>query len=150
MKTSEHGLKLLHGREGKRNTAYLDSVGVWTIGYGHTGPDVHPGLVWTDEQVEAAFAKDLERFEKAVNEAVKVPLPQHAFDALVSFAYNVGPGAFKSSTLVRLLNAGDMAGAARQFDRWHIPAEITSRRNGEREQFKGTAFEARIHEGVTA
>jgi lysozyme len=150
MKTSEQGLKLLHGREGKRNTAYLDSVGVWTIGYGHTGPDVHPGLVWTDDQVEAAFAKDLERFERAVNEAVDVPLPQHAFDALVSFAYNVGVGAFKSSTLVRLLNAGDMSGASRQFDRWHIPAEITSRRNGEREQFKGTAFEARIHEGVIA
>jgi lysozyme len=151
MKTSEQGLKLLHGREGKRNTAYLDSVGVWTIGYGHTGPDVHPGLVWTDEQVEAAFAKDLERFERAVSESIRaMPIPQHAFDALVSFAYNVGVGAFKSSTLVRLLNAGDMAGAARQFDRWHIPAEITSRRNGEREQFKGTAFEARIHEGVIA
>jgi lysozyme len=151
MKTSEQGLKLLHGREGKRNTAYLDSVGVWTIGYGHTGPDVHPGLVWTDEQVEAAFAKDLERFERAVSESIRaMPIPQHAFDALVSFAYNVGVGAFKSSTLVRLLNAGDMAGAARQFDRWHIPAEITSRRNGEREQFKGTAFQARIHEGVIA
>jgi lysozyme len=151
MKTSEQGLKLLHGREGKRNTAYLDSVGVWTIGYGHTGPDVHPGLVWTDEQVEAAFAKDLERFERAVSESIRaMPIPQHAFDALVSFAYNVGVGAFKSSTLVRLLNAGDMAGAARQFDRWHIPAEITSRRNGEREQFKGTAFEPRIHEGVIA
>jgi lysozyme len=144
MKISHQGLELLMAREGKRNAAYLDSVGVWTIGYGHTGPDVHAGLVWTDEQVEAAFAKDLERFEAAVNEAVKVPIPQHAFDALVSFAYNVGVGAFKSSTLVRVLNAGDTAGAAKQFDRWHIPAEITSRRNGEREQFKGTAFQARI------
>ena len=150
MKTSEQGLKLLHGREGKRNAAYLDSVGVWTIGYGHTGPDVHPGLVWTDEQVEAAFAKDLERFEEAVNAAVKVDIPQHAFDALVSFAYNVGVGAFRFSTLVRVLNTGDSAGAAKQFDRWHIPAEITSRRNGEREQFRGTAFEARIHESVVA
>jgi lysozyme len=150
MKTSEQGLKLLHGREGRRNAVYLDSVGVATVGFGHTGPDVRLGDVWTDEQVEAAFAKDLERFERAVNEAVKVPIPQHAFDALVSFAYNVGVGAFKSSTLVRVLNAGDMAGAARQFDRWHIPQEITSRRTGEREQFKGTAFEARIHEGVIA
>jgi lysozyme len=150
MKTSEQGLKLLHGREGRRNAVYRDSVGVLTVGFGHTGPDVREGDVWTDEQVEAAFAKDLERFERAVNEAVDVPLPQHAFDALVSFAYNVGVGAFKSSTLVRLLNAGDMSGASRQFDRWHIPAEITSRRNGEREQFKGTAFEARIHEGVIA
>jgi lysozyme len=144
MKISHQGLELLMAREGKRNKAYVDSVGVLTIGYGHTGPDVHAGLVWTDEQVEAAFARDLERFEAAVNEAVKVPIPQHAFDALVSFAYNVGVGAFKSSTLVRVLNAGDTAGAAKQFDRWHIPAEITSRRNGEREQFKGTAFQARI------
>jgi lysozyme len=150
MKTSPQGLELLMAREGKRNKAYVDSVGVLTIGYGHTGPDVHAGTVWTDEQVEEAFVRDLERFEDAVTVAVKVPLPQHAFDALVSFAYNVGVGAFKSSTLVRLLNAGDMAGAARQFDRWHIPAEITSRRNGEREQFKGTAFQARIHEGVIA
>jgi lysozyme len=150
MKISHQGLELLMAREGKRNKAYVDSVGVLTIGYGHTGPDVHAGTVWTDEQVEEAFAKDLERFEAAVNEAVKVDIPQHAFDALVSFAYNVGVGAFKSSTLVRVLNAGDTAGAAKQFDRWHIPAEITSRRNGEREQFKGTAFEARIHEGVVA
>jgi lysozyme len=146
MKTSDQGLKLLHGREGKRNTAYLDSVGVWTIGYGHTGPDVHAGLAWTDEQVEAAFAKDLERFEDAVNDAVLVDIPQHAFDALVSFAYNVGVTAFKTSTLVRVLNAGDVAGAARQFDRWHIPAEITSRRNGEKHQFIGDRFEARINE----
>jgi lysozyme len=144
MKTSDQGLKLLHGREGKRNAAYLDSVGVWTIGYGHTGPDVHPGLAWTDEQVEAAFAKDLERFEDAVNDAVLVDIPQHAFDALVSFAYNVGVTAFKTSTLVRVLNAGDAEGASAQFDRWHIPPEITSRRNAEREQFRGTRFVARL------
>jgi lysozyme len=150
MKMSEQGLKLLHGREGRRNKVYLDSVGVPTVGFGHTGPDVRMGDVWTDEQVEAAFAKDLERFERAVNEAVKVPIPQHAFDALVSFAYNVGVTAFKNSTLVRVLNAGDTAGAAKQFDRWHIPAEITSRRNGEREQFAGRAFQARIHESVVA
>lgn len=150
MKTSHQGLELLMGREGKRNRAYVDSVGVLTIGYGHTGPDVHAGTVWTDEQVEAAFVRDLERFEDAVTVAVKVDIPQHAFDALVSFAYNVGVGAFSSSTLVRLLNAGNSMGAAAQFDRWHIPPEITSRRNGEREQFLGTAFEARIHEGVIA
>lgn len=151
MKTSHQGLQLLHGREGRRNAVYRDSVGVPTVGFGHTGPDVRMGDVWTDEQVEAVFAKDLERFERAVNEAIQaMPIPQHAFDALVSFAYNVGVGAFSKSTLVRMINAGNMTEAARQFDRWHIPAEITSRRNGEREQFKGTAFEARIHESVVA
>ena len=143
MDISPQGLQLLMGREGKRNDVYRDSVGVLTVGYGHTGPDVREGEIWTDVQVEEAFAKDLERFENAVNR-VAIPLEQHQYDALVSFAYNVGTGAFLASTMKRLLDAGDIAGAAAQFDRWHIPAEITSRRNGEREQFKGTAFAPRI------
>jgi len=145
MKMSEQGLKLLIEREGSRNAAYLDSVGVATIGVGHTGADVPPiGQSWTDEQVQAALAKDLERFEASVNNAVKVSLDQHQFDALVSFAFNVGAGAFEGSTMLRLINAGDFASVPGQFDRWHMPPEITARRNAEREQFKGTAFEARI------
>jgi lysozyme len=144
MKLSDAGLALLIEREGSRNRAYRDSVGVWTIGVGHTGPEVRDGLVWTDEQVQEALRKDVERFERAVLEAVKVEIDQYQFDALVSFAFNVGEGALKSSTLVRKLNAGDTEGAAREFDRWHIPPEITSRRNGEREQFKGAALQARI------
>ena len=144
MKISEQGLDLLIEREGKRNDAYLDSVGVPTIGVGHTGPEVHMGLHWTDEQVEAVLRADLARFEDAVNASVTLPLEQHQFDALVSFTYNVGIGAEAHSTMVRDINAGDMEAAAAQFDRWHIPPEITSRRNGEREQFKGTAFEPTI------
>jgi lysozyme len=146
MKTSEQGIKLLHGREGCVLKPYRDSVGVWTDGWGNTHGVIPNGPPITQAKADADFRRHLEAFEAAVNDAVKVPIPQHAFDALVSFAYNVGVGAFKSSTLVRVLNAGDTAGAAKQFDRWHIPAEITSRRNGEREQFKGTAFEARIDE----
>lgn len=144
MKISEAGLALLTEREGKRNRAYKDSVGVWTIGVGHTGPEVYDGLYWTDDQVQDALRKDVERFERAVLEAVKVEIDQYQFDALVSFAFNVGATAFKKSTLVRKLNAGDVEGAAREFDRWHIPPEITSRRNGEREQFRGAALQARI------
>lgn len=144
MEISDKGLSLLIEREGKRNAAYKDTVGVWTIGVGHTGPEVHEGLVWTDEQVADALKKDIHRFEICVDMAVKVPLVQHQFDALVSFAFNVGQGAFSSSTLVRKLNEKDYEGAAVQFDRWHIPPEITSRRNGEREQFRGTQFKARI------
>jgi lysozyme len=140
MKTSDQGLDLLMQREGVRRTAYQDSVGVWTIGVGHTGPEVYEGLVWTPEQVKEAFAKDIERFETAVNRAVRVLLKQNQFDALVSFAFNVGVNGFSSSTLVRILNQGDFAGVPAQFDRWHIPPEITSRRNGEREQWKGTHF----------
>lgn len=145
MKTSAAGLALLIEREGKRNKAYLDSVGVPTIGVGHTGPEVHLRLTWTDDQVMEVLRKDIERFEMAVNDAVLVELDQYQFDALVSFAFNVGVGAFKSSTLVRLLNLGrSVEEVAAQFDRWNIPPEIISRRNGEREQFKGAALKARI------
>lgn len=144
MKTSEQGIDLIIGREGSRTKAYLDSVGIPTIGVGHTGPEVHMGLVWTEEQVREALAHDLERFEKAVNDNVTVGLEQCQFDALVSFAFNVGAGAFASSTLLKRINTYRFEEAALQFDRWHIPPEITSRRNGEREQFRGTRFEARI------
>lgn len=144
MNISDKGLSLLIEREGKRNRAYLDSVGVWTIGVGHTGPEVHEGLVWTDAQVADALKHDVTRFERAVINAVKVPMVQYQFDALVSFAFNVGEGAMAGSTLIKKMNAGDYEGAALQFDRWHIPPEITSRRNGEREQFRGARFEARI------
>ena len=144
MKTSDQGLTILIDREAKRNKAYLDTVGVPTIGVGHTGPEVHMGLVWTDDEVKAAFAKDIQRFEQAVTEACP-GINQNQFDALVSFSFNVGVGAFTNSTLVRKIKAGDFAAAAAHFDVWHIPPEITPRRNGEREQFKGTAFSARIN-----
>lgn len=144
MKTSEQGLQLIIEREGKRNTAYRDSENIWTIGIGHTGPEVHEGLVWTDAQVLEAFRANIEEAEAAVNASVTRPLEQHQFDALVSFTINVGVGAVAHSTMVREINAGDMADIPAQFDRWHIPPAITSRRNAEREQWKGTQFVARI------
>ena len=144
MKISDQGLDLLTRREGKRNNAYRDSVGVWTIGVGHTGPEVHEGLYWNDDQIEAALRADLDRFEDAINSSVTVGLEPYQFDALVSFSFNVGVGAFTSSTLLKKVNLMQFEAAAEQFDRWHIPPEITGRRNGEREQFKGTAFEPTI------
>jgi lysozyme len=123
MNISDQGVKLILEREGKRNNAYLDSVGVPTIGVGHTGPEVHMGLSWTDEQVMEALKADLARFEAAVNSGVRIGLTQNQFDALVSFAFNVGVGAFTSSTMLRLINANLLQEAASQFDRWHIPAE---------------------------
>lgn len=144
MNISDQGIRLLMLREGKRNNAYLDSVGVPTIGVGHTGPDVHLGLVWTDEQVEQAFRADLERFEAAINANVHVPLEQYQFDALVSWLFNVGEDWAHRATLIKDINAGNMTAAAEQFDQWHIPPEITSRRNGEKAQFMGTMFEATI------
>jgi lysozyme len=142
MRTSQQGLDLLIAREGKRNDAYLDSVGVWTIGVGHTGPEVHAGLHWTDDQVADALRADLDRFETAINSSVTVGLEPYQFDALVSFSFNVGVGAFQSSTMLKQINRGQFEMAALQFDRWHIPPEITRRRNGEREQFKGAHFVA--------
>jgi lysozyme len=142
MRTSQQGLDLLIAREGKRNDAYLDSVGVPTVGVGHTGPEVHLGLHWTDDQVEAALARDLERFETAINSSVTVGLEPYQFDALVSFSFNVGVGAFQSSTMLKQINRGQFELAALQFDRWRIPPEITRRRSAEREQFAGRHFVA--------
>lgn len=141
---SDQGLSLLIDREAKRNDAYPDSKGIPTIGVGHTGPEVHLGLHWTNEQVMDAFRKDL-AWVTACVALVRTQLEQFQEDALYSFIFNIGGGQWGSSTMLRLLNDGTPAEqVALQFDRWHSPPEITSRRNGEREQFKGAAFEARI------
>lgn len=147
MQTGDQGLDLIMQREGKRNEAYLDTANppVWTIGVGHTGPEVHEGLIWTDEQVFDALRGDMAWVEGSINSKVLVPLEQFEFDALASFVFNVGEGQFASSTLLRLLNEGRPRDeVAAQFDRWHVPPSIITRRNGEREQFKGTAFEPTI------
>ncbi len=102
MKVSGQGLDLLTQREGKRNNAYLDSVGVWTIGVGHTGPEVNAYLNWTDAEVEAALAKDIEWCEEAIDEAVTVPLAQNQYDALASFAFNVIPNIPPPETMAGL------------------------------------------------
>jgi lysozyme len=148
MNTSPAGRKVLAEREGRRLKAYRDSVGVWTIGIGHTSaagaPKVTPGLVITEAECDAIFARDLVAYEMAVNEAVKVPLRQHEFDALVSLCYNIGQAGFARSTVVRRLNAGDRAGAAEAFLLWNKPAAILGRRRGERAQFLGQTYAARL------
>jgi len=115
---SNEGLALTEQFEGLRLTAYQDSVGVWTIGYGHTGPDVYPGLTITQEQASALLLQDVATAVATVNRLVTVPLTQNQFDALVDFVFNVGSGNFASSTLLRELNAGNTAGAAAQFLVW--------------------------------
>jgi lysozyme len=137
MKTSEDGKQKLMKREGVRQRAYLDTKGIPTIGVGHTGPEVYMGLVWTMQQVEDAFADDIQWAEEAVTKYVTVPLEQHQFDALVSFVFNVGVMAFRRSTLLKTLNTGDYEEAAICFDMWHKPKEIIGRRDSEREQFLG-------------
>lgn len=144
MKTSEQGIELIKGREGCVLRPYRDSVGVWTDGWGNTHGVIPNGPPITQAKADADLVKHLEAFEAAVNNAVKVPLTQNQFDALVSFAYNVGTGAFAASTMVKRINAGLFDEVPAQFDRWHIPPEITSRRNGEKHQFIGDKFAARI------
>ena len=111
------GLELLKSFEGLQLTAYLDPVGVWTIGYGTTS-GVYQGMRITTAQAEELLQVDLHRFETAVTDAVTRPITDNQFSALVSFTYNVGSGAFASSTLLRLLNQGDIQGAANQFLVW--------------------------------
>lgn len=121
MRISANGIAVAHYFEQCRLVAYPDPGSKdgkpWTIGWGHTGPEVVKGLVWTQAQADAAFEKDLLKFEARVARLVKVPLTQGQYDALVLFDYNTG--ALHSSTLLKLLNAGDYAGAQAQFKRWN-------------------------------
>ena len=138
------GLRLIKSFEGLRLKAYQDAVRVWTIGYGTTR-GVKPGMVITEAQAEQLLREDVRNFEQAVNSAVKAPINDNQFSALVSFSYNVGAGALRSSTLLKLLNQGDYLGAANQFPRWNkaggrVLAGLTRRRNAERALFLGQDF----------
>ena len=143
MKLSQQGIDLLIDREALKLKAYKDTKGIWTIGVGHTGPDVYEGLVITKEKAHELFRKDVQWAEDAAN-LVLIDLTQHQFDALVSFIFNIGVTAWKNSTMFRMLNAGDIIGAGEQFDRWRFPPEVLSRRMGEKAQFMGTEYKARI------
>lgn len=119
MRLGQRGKRLIEEFEGRAKMAYLDGGGVWTIGVGHTG-GVRRGMVATDAQIECWFAEDVAKAVAGVNKAVRVPLTQNQFDAMVSLTFNIGVKAFTDSTLVRKLNSGDEAGAALQFARWNL------------------------------
>jgi lysozyme len=141
---SRNGLALTEQYEGCRLTAYQDQVGVWTVGYGHTGADVTPGLTITQAEAEALLAKDVLAAARCVNTTVKLRLTQGEFDALVDFVFNLGPGNFLRSTLLTALNAGDLARAAAQFECWDraggvIVAGLLRRRQAELGLFQDQA-----------
>jgi lysozyme len=115
---SKNGLALTEQFEGCSLSAYQDQVGVWTIGYGHTGSDVQAGLTITLAQAQALLLSDVAASASFVNQAVLVALVQDEFDALVDFVFNLGRGAFAGSTLLSDLNAGNFSAAAGQFDLW--------------------------------
>jgi lysozyme len=110
----------------------------WTIGYGSTGPDIHKGTVWTKRQAEERFAGDIAAFAGKVESLLRGALTtQHQFDAMVSFAYNLGLGNLGSSSLLRKHRARDYEGAANEFLRWNKAAGkvmpgLTRRRAAER------------------
>lgn len=144
MNTSQTGINLIKGFEGKRLVAYDDGVGVWTIGYGTikypNGVRVKKGDTCTDAQAETYLKSDLIKFENAINRLVKVPLNQNQFDALSSFTYNLGETNLSKSTLLRKLNAKDYKGAADQFLVWNkaggrVLTGLVRRREAERSLF---------------
>lgn len=144
MQTSDKGIALIKQFEGCKLTAYQDSVGVWTIGYGWTQPvdgkPIRAGMTIKQETAERLLKTGLVSYEIDVSRLVKVSLTQGQFDALVSFTYNLGARSLSTSTLLRKLNAGDYAGAADEFLRWNkaggkVLNGLTRRREAERTLF---------------
>lgn len=138
---SGNGLNLTEQFEGCELTAYQDQVGVWTIGYGHTGPDVVSGLTITQPQAQDFLAQDVSSAAACVNNSVTLQVSQDEFDALVDFVFNLGVGAFKSSTLLIDLNSGNTTAAATQFDLWDhaggaVVAGLLRRRQAETALFE--------------
>ncbi len=140
MRLNEQGLSLLKEFEGCKLTAYRDIVGVLTVGYGHTGPDVKAGMTINQDRAEQLLRRDVAKFEAGVETLVDIPISDNEFSALVCLAYNIGLNAFKASTLLKKLNLKDISGAADEFLRWNkaggkVVAGLTRRRKAERELF---------------
>lgn len=142
MRISNKGRNFIKGFEDLRLVAYPDpGTGgkPWTIGWGHT-KGVKQGDRITQEQAEKFLLDDLAVFELTVNSAIKRPMTQNQFDAMVSLAFNIGGPAFAQSTLASKFNAGDVQGTADQFPRWKfsdgkVMPGLVKRRAAEREMF---------------
>lgn len=144
MDYSKQGLELTESFESCRLTAYPDIKGIMTIGWGHTGPEVVEGLVWTQNQADSQLVMDTLHATAMVNRMVTVPVSQGEFDALVDFAFNLGCNAEAGSTLLKLVNAGDFAGAASQFQLWdhasgQVVAGLLRRRIAEEAEFNANS-----------
>ena len=145
MQLSNSGLSLITNFEGLATTAYKahPSEKYYTIGYGHYGPDVKPTDKIGQTEAEALLKKDVARFEKGVQTLLKmrnISVSQNQFDALVSFAFNVGIENLNTSTLLKKLTAGDIQGAAAEFLRWNkcggeVLKGLVKRREAERALF---------------
>lgn len=108
-------------------TAYADQGGVWTIGWGHTGPEAFAGATCTQSQADTWFQHDTAKAVAAVNATVTRPINQNEFDALVAFTFNAGVTAEAHSTLLRYVDAGNMSAAAAEFPKWnHVNGVVSN------------------------
>lgn len=143
MKTNQAGIDLIKEFEGCRLQSYKDIVGVWTIGFGHTGADVYEHMSINEAMAEQLLRQDLEKFEQGVTKMLKVKIDANQFSALVSFAYNLGLGNLKSSTLIKCLNMLHYEDAAKEFLKWTKAggkevAGLVRRRRAEKDLFLKT------------
>lgn len=148
MKINEKGKALVKRFEGLRLEAYPDpGTGghPWTIGFGHTGPEVKRGLVITPGEADRLLEKDLARFETGVEAMLcGVPTTEDEFSAMVSLAFNIGLGNFATSTLLKRHKAGNKIGAANSFLSWVFAGKkklpgLMRRREAEKELYEGDA-----------
>lgn len=124
---SPNGYALTKSFESCRLKAYQDSGGVWTIGWGHTGPDVREDLIWTQDYADRILQHDMIFSEVSVQTYVTATLTQNQFDALCDFVFNLGLGTFKRSEMLKMINAKDFAGAVKQFERFdHVGKNVVA------------------------
>lgn len=167
MKVSQNGLRVIQYFESCHLEAYPDPGSAdghpWTIGWGATGPGIHKGVRWTQRQADERLVQDLERFEREVASLLKIQPTQGQFDALVSFAYNVGSDidadtvaeGLGDSTLLRKFNANDMRGAVAEFRKWNkndgkVLRGLVRRRAAEAALFDGFTGDSAIAAGRAA
>lgn len=144
MAPSENCYAMIRQYEGCRLTAYPDPAtggAPWTIGYGHTGPEVHMGMSISQHEANDLLVNDANRVAAQVSKLVTVQLSQAEFDALVCFVFNVGIGNFAKSTMLKKLNAEDYVGAAHEFTKWDRAAGkempgLLARRVAEEKEFE--------------
>lgn len=157
MTLSDDGVAVAHHYESCRLEAYPDpgskDGNPWTIGWGHTGPEVVKGLVWTQQKADDTFRVDVGSVERDVLEQLKVKVTQGQFDALVLFVYNVGANAFFKSTMRYMINNGDFEGAVKEFARWNkndgrAMKGLTRRRASEAALFDGADAKTAIAAGA--
>jgi lysozyme len=138
MAITESTFNFITNFEGKRNKAYQDSKGLWTIGVGHlikADEEFLKTITLTDHDVEELFKRDLKWCSEDIDNAVRVPLNQNQYDALYSLCFNIGETNFKKSEVVQNLNQSNYQKAANAFLNWSNPPVLKPRRETEKKLF---------------